>query len=144
MGLTYATVTLRNGTDQGMQEAGLLPAENVRMLDVEFLVDTGAFRMAINERIAQQLGLKPKREEPVSTATGEVVLLPVVGPINIRYLSREGICEAFVLPGNAEPLFGALQMEDLDLIVDPVKQLMTTPPDRPYKAMHIMKGFRRA
>jgi clan AA aspartic protease len=141
MGLTHATITLKNGTDQGMFEADLLPKEKIRTLEVKFLVDTGAFKMAINEKIAEQLGLKSHREEPVSIATGEIISLPVVGPINVEYLTRQGVFDAFMLPGETEPLFGAFQMEALDLIVDPIRQQLRTPPDRPYQPVHALKGF---
>ncbi len=143
MGLTYATVRLKNGTEKSLARLGQMPEANVSTIDVNFLVDTGAYNMAINQVIADQLGLIPFKEEMVTTATGELVLLPVVGPIWVEYLTRSGNHDAFVLSGNSEPLFGAIQLEALDLIVDPLKQELTTPPDRPNKPVHIMKGFRK-
>ena len=35
------------------------------------------------------------------------------------------ICEPLVIPGDGKVLFGAIPLEDMDLIVDPVRQVLT-------------------
>ena len=44
-----------------------------------------------------------------------------------------------VLPGNAQVLLGSIPMEDLDVIIDPLKQELTVHPERPYIPKTILK-----
>jgi hypothetical protein len=37
-----------------------------------------------------------------------------------------------VLPGNSEVLLGAIPMEDMDVIIDPLMQQLIVHPERPY------------
>jgi hypothetical protein len=37
-----------------------------------------------------------------------------------------------MLPGAKEVLLGAILIEDMDVIIDPIKQELALPPDRPY------------
>jgi hypothetical protein len=44
-----------------------------------------------------------------------------------------------VLPGDTEPLFGAIPMEDMDLIIHPLKQELLVNPEHPYFAQMSLK-----
>ena len=57
MGLVYADIELVNVVDEGMSRRGILKAEEVRRMKVRALVDSGAYLLAINENIREQLGL---------------------------------------------------------------------------------------
>jgi hypothetical protein len=65
-------------------------------------------------------------------ADGTTVHLPVVGPVEIRFSNRKTNVMAMVLPGNSEVLLGAIPMEDMDVIIDPLKQQLIVHPERPY------------
>ena len=58
MGLTYAVIELINQYDEYRSEEVLLPKDEIRRWSGEFMIDTGAIRMAINEDIKEKLGLK--------------------------------------------------------------------------------------
>ncbi|NCI45155.1 hypothetical protein [Sediminibacterium soli] len=44
-----------------------------------------------------------------------------------------------VLPGDAEPLLGAIPVEDLDVFINPLRQKLTVNPDSPDYATTILK-----
>ena len=45
----------------------------------------------------------------------------VMAPIQIRFQNRINNCIALVLLGNAEPLLGAIHMNDMDFMIKPMR-----------------------
>jgi hypothetical protein len=133
MGLVYATLTVRNGDDVRDAERGRLPASEIRSLDVEMLVDSVAYTLALNERIAAQLGIEARDQTVAELADGSVVPIPVAGPVELRFATRRSLVQAAILPGDAEPLLGAIPMEDLDVVIDPQARALVVNPKRPLK-----------
>jgi len=106
------------------------------------LVDTGAIMLAINENIATQLNLHEVEITEAQMADGSIREIRVVGPVEVRFKTRRTVVNALVLPGDCEVLLGAIPIEGMDVIVDPVKQEMRLPDDRPYVARMILKGIK--
>ena len=134
MGLVYARVELVNDDDTLLAQRGILPRAKVRKARVKALVDSGATLLAINERLRRRLGLRQRMVSEAELADGTKKALSVVGPVEIRFANRTTVSLASVLPGNQEPLLGAIPMEGLDVIVLPRKRkLVVNPasPDRP-------------
>lgn len=120
MGYVHAEVELINGEDIGNARCHLIGEEEIRRMRVTMLVDSGSFMMAINENIQAYLGLPLKeKKRPIQLANGEVVQLDVVGPIDVKFGNRMATCSAFVLPGDSEPLLGAIPMEEMDVLIHP-------------------------
>ncbi len=125
MGLTYATLTLVNAVDSGNAKRHIIGQEEVRQMPVRFLVDTGAAMLIINEEIRDMLGLDEIEGKRVSRlADGSRVELNVVGPVEVHFEGRLAMCNALVLPGDEEPLLGAIPMEELDVVVHPLRQTL--------------------
>ena len=139
MGLVYAKVELINGDDLALFKRGYLKETEIRSMEVEFLVDTCAYMLVINETICQKLGLVSNEKRPAQLANGEIVYCDVVGPIEVRFANRRSILEAMVLPGDSEPLFGAIPMEDMDLVVEPRAQRLTVNPEHPLEPQMSLK-----
>jgi clan AA aspartic protease len=131
MGFTYVRIELANTDDQALVRRKLLPESRVRKAKVKALVDTGAGSLAINERIQKKLGLPLFRKGQAELADGSKISVNVVGPVAVRFKDRATVVYAHVLPRNAEPLFGAIPMEDMDLIVNPKKQQLEVNPASP-------------
>ena len=119
MGLTYVNIKLQNGGDAEDYRRGRIGEDEIREIDVQVLVDTGAVTMVINESIREALGLQIIGHRPSQLADGTRVQLPVVGSVVVRYLDRWSITTALVLPDDEEPLLGAIPMEEMDLYVHP-------------------------
>ena len=139
MGLSYAELDLANYDDIAAARAGHIASEEVRRMKARFLADSGAVMLAINDDIASQLGLAKVEERLAEMADGSTVTLPVVGPLEVRYGNRRTFVTAMVLPNGAEPLLGAIPMEDMDLVIEPKSQRVIINPAMPYISKKPMK-----
>jgi hypothetical protein len=68
-----------------------------------------------------------------------VVEYDVVGPIEVRFKNRDTVCNALVLPGDSEPLLGAIPMEEMDVLIHPLRQELIVNPEHPNYAQLKMK-----
>lgn len=122
MGLVYSQVKLVNAEDLGMARRCMLDEDEVRHINVTVLVDSGAWMLTINENIQEVLQLPFMRKDTGHTADGRRVECDVVGPVRVEWQNRACNCNAMVLPGDSEPLLGAIPMEDMDLCILPLEQ----------------------
>lgn len=141
MGLIHANIELINGDDWSDFRRKRIPESDVRRMTVNMNVDFGALMMAINESIRGQLGLDIIEVRQAQLADGTYIELPVVGPIEVRFANRECSVRAVVLPGNTQPLLGAIPMEDMDVLIHPARQELVVHPDHPYLAQLALRGY---
>ena len=139
MGLTYADIELFNYADETLNEDGYLPEEKIRKVTVTAMADSGAIRLAINETIKHQLGLRVRQQLNISLADGTKRTLDVAGPIRVKFRDRDCITDAFVLPDNEEPLIGAVPMELMDLVIIPAENKLVYNPLHPDGPIYSMK-----
>ena len=139
MGLIYANVILRNGEDVMELRKKKITEGEVRKMEVKVLVDSGAIIMAINETIKAQLGLETYERDFAQLADGSSMELDLVWPIEVRFGNRKAMVEAFVLPGDAEPLLGAIPMEKMDVLIDVGRQELIINPSHPNRPQFSMK-----
>lgn len=139
MGMVYAEIELMNGRDLVKAEDGEISEDEVRRMPVRILVDSGAATLVINDNIRAQLGLKTKEERTMQLADESVVKLDVVGPVEIRFENRRSMLDAVVLPGDAEPLLGAMPMQDMDVLIDPHRHRLIVNPAHPIIAGGLLK-----
>jgi clan AA aspartic protease len=95
--------------------------------------------LAINERIKHQLGLRVVDKQFSELADGSSVELEIVSPVDVRFANRATTVRAIVLPGEVEPLLGAIPMEDMDVLIDPKQQRLVVNPAHPYVAQKYLK-----
>jgi clan AA aspartic protease len=139
MGLTYADIELINGGDLEMVRRNLMDIDEVKRMHVDMLVDSGAYMMAINENIQEQLQFPILEKRKAQMADGSINEYEVVGPIEVKFKNRRTVCNAMVLPGDNEPLLGAIPMEDMDVLIHPLRQELIVNPEHPYFAQMKMK-----
>src|SRR5687768_2320013 len=88
MGLVYAEIDLLNGGDVYLYRQGLLEEGKVKQVQVNALVDTGAYMLSINETVRAQLDL-PFIEKQFGTLADETLIeVDVFGPVEIRFENR--------------------------------------------------------
>ena len=139
MGLVHANIEIINGDDLALVRRGYLREDKVKKIQVNALVDTGAYMLAINENLKIQLDLHKVDEQEAELADGTLKRLDVVGPVEIKFKNRRCSCDAMVLPGKSQILLGAIPMEDMDILVDPKKQELIVNPQSPYIAKKSLK-----
>lgn len=125
--------------DFGLVRRNLMDKDDVRRMHVNMLVDSGAYMMAINETILSQLDLPIIEKRKAQMADGSIVGYDVAGPIEVRFANRKAVCNAFVLPGDSEPLLGSIPMEEMDVLIHARKQELLVNPDHPNYAVLKMK-----
>jgi predicted aspartyl protease len=120
MGTFSETITLTNALDIGNAKCGLISESEVRSIAVSACVDTGSWFLVINEQIRAALGINLSGTDTAQLADGSVKEYAFTEPIEFRWKDRKKSMGALVIPESDEVLFGALCMEALDLIADPV------------------------
>ncbi len=139
MGLIYAKIELINGGDIALVRKHIIGEEEVKRIKVKALVNNGSYMLAINENIQEQLQLPVVETRKAQLATGQIVECQVVAPVELRFKNRQTTCRAMVLPGDAEVLLGSIPLEDMDVLIHPLRQELIVNPDHPYFAQMKMK-----
>ena len=129
MGLIHAKINLKNPRNS-----------KVKPIDVEALVDSGALHLCVPEHLQLQLKLQEIDKKEVTLADGSKKMVPYVGPLEVRFKNRVGFVGALVM--GDQPLWGAIPMEDMDLVVIPGKRVLDVNPDNPNVACSIAKVFK--
>eukprot|EP01034_Spumella_vulgaris_P005489 gene5489-7009_t len=88
MGLVYAEIELINGDDVALARRNFIGEEEIRSMRVNMLVDSGAYMMAINESIQEQLQFPFKERRKAQLADGSIVEYDVVGPVEVKFANR--------------------------------------------------------
>lgn len=139
MGVIHAEIELINADDLALVRRNKLASDEIKHMTVSMLVDTGAYMMSINETIQEQLSLPFIEKRKAVLANGSIEEFDVVGPIIVKFKNRTAACNAFVLRGDAEPILGAIPMEEMDVLIHPLRQELIVNPDHPYYAQLKMK-----
>ena len=133
MSLVYADIELINADDLALVRRGHLKAGDVRKIKVTSLVDSGAYMLAVNEDVKNQLDLPVIDQQFAELADGSQIEVDVVGPVEVRFENRRVTADAMVLPGTGEILLGCIPMEGMDVVIDPKQQKLLVNPKTPYK-----------
>ena len=144
MGMVYATIEIINTDDLVLARRGFLHTDEIKRMDVRMLADSGSYMLAINENIQEIMQFTVVERRKAQLANGQVISCDVVGPVDLRFDNRQCTCRAIVLPGDAEPLLGAIPMEDMDLVIHPQRQQLMIHPDHPDFAQMKMKKLETA
>jgi clan AA aspartic protease len=139
MGLVYADIELINGEDIVLARRHIIGEEEIKRMNINMLVDTGSYYLCINETIQEQLSLPVIEKRKAQLANGTVEEYEVVGPIELRFKNRRCNVDAMVLKGDNEPLLGAIPMEDMDVLLHPLRQELIVNPEHPYFAQMKLK-----
>jgi len=122
MGIVHTEITLKNLYDNRDAQKGHIKPEDVRTETVTAVADTGSMYLVITEELRQKLGLGIKEERTAHIANGQQVNCQITDSVEVHWKDRETAVPAMVIPGAKKILFGALPMEAMDLIVNPVTQ----------------------
>ena len=139
MGLVYAQIRLTNADDIALSKRNYITKDEIRYINVNAMVYSGAYMLAIDESIKIQLGLDVIDEKTAQLADGSLVTLDVVGPIQVIFENRKAMCNAMVLSGETEVLLGAIPMEEMDVLIHPKEQKLIVNPAHPYQAQLSLK-----
>lgn len=135
MGLVYAEIELISGDDLVLARKNLIGEDEVKRMNISALVDTGSIMLCINENIQEYLKFPAAETRKAQMANGQIVECLIVTNVEIRFKNRATTCRAMVLPGDSEPLLGAIPLEDMDVLIHPQTQQLVVNPDYPDLAL---------
>lgn len=109
MAVTYLDVEVAN------------PTAPERTERIEFLVDSGATASLVSSSVLERLGLRPLSEQTFFLANGDRIVRKK-GYAMFKYAEKVGVSDViFGEPGDAT-LLGALTLESLGSILDPIRR----------------------
>lgn len=130
MGYVYADIELTNEEDVALNRRGHLPESEVKRVTTRALVDSGAYDLILNQEVQERLNLPVLGKRPIRLADETVVEVDIVGPVEVRFETRATTVRALVIPDTEEVLLGAIPLEGLDVIIDPLRErLFVNPPE---------------
>ena len=96
--------------------------DHVKHVVVSGVVDSGAARLVLPQRIVDELQLEVDGETTVRFADNRREKRQIVNNVWLQLLGRHSIFNAVVEPAREDALIGAIVLEDLDLLVDCANQ----------------------
>jgi clan AA aspartic protease len=130
MGYVYADIQLTNEDDLAFNRRGKLPDNEIKRVTTRALVDSGAFDLIINREVQEYLSLPVLGRRVVKLADETLLEVDIVGPVEVRFETRATTVRALLLPDTEDVLLGAIPLEGLDVIIDPLRErLLVNPPE---------------
>jgi clan AA aspartic protease len=135
MGEVRVKVRLSNVADQAAVAAGQLSPDQVRNVEADAMVDTGAVRSCIPAQLLERLGLKPYEQVTVELADGRKSEVGLADGVRFEIMQRRSSDDALIL--GDEVLIGQTLLEKMDLLVDCTRQRLV--PAHPEGAVNKLK-----
>src|SRR5438094_3225247 len=88
MGEVRTKVELFNSADANAAAEGKLPAEKVRVIEADAMVDTGAVRSCIPASLLEQLGIRPYDQVTVELADGRKSDVGIADGVRFEIMER--------------------------------------------------------
>jgi len=129
MGEIRVAVVLTNAVDDELAWDGRIDRADVRRLEVEGVVDTGAVTVVLPARVVEQLGVRIRGQRVAQYADGRQEEVGITCPVLFEILGRNTMEEALVL--GDEVLIGQTILEKLDLLADCTRRRLVPNPQHP-------------
>lgn len=130
MGVFHVPIKLKNWQNR------FLPEERRgEDLECEALVDSGAMELALPAELIERLKLEETGKVQVYTADGGEHNNRVFGIVDIEVQGRSSQVRAIELPRGAEPLLGAVPLEEMDWHISPSEKKLLPNPRSPEKPL---------
>jgi predicted aspartyl protease len=118
MGRVISDVILANDRDVVILGDCDNVLDRVKHIVVSGVVDSGAAKLVLPQRVVDELQLKVDGETTARYADNRREKRQVVSHVWLQLLGRHGVFSAVVEPGREDALIGAIVLEELDLLVD--------------------------
>ncbi len=126
MGEVRVKIKLTNAIDEGLAARGHITPEEVRTIETEGIVDTGAVISTMPESVFVELGLSSRYEIDAWLADDRPVKVKQTEAVNIEIADRHTSEDMYVLGSTV--LIGQTLLERLDFLVDcPGQRLIPNP-----------------
>jgi hypothetical protein len=123
-------IAIFNESDEVLKRRGII--DEVRKVEVEALVDTGAVMVLIPQDMKEHLGLEDKGKVIAALTDERKLELPKAGTVRVETAGRSFSTDCLVGPPGCEVLVGHLILEALDLALDSVRGKVLPRPESPF------------
>jgi clan AA aspartic protease len=127
MGRIVTNIKVENLGEILLAERGLYPADQVKSIELDALVDTGATLVCLTPKDIENLGLSLLTTRMAITANGTVECRIFQGA-RLTILGRTCTADIMEVPEGTPALVGYFPLENLDLVIDPKQQAVTPNP----------------
>ncbi len=121
MGRTTEKIIIRNYADVVKASEGLINTSQIRTVEIDAIVDTGATYVCIGREEIERLGLPFHNTVSIKTANGPTERRTFEGA-KIELNDRTFVMEVMENDDDTPALIGYLLLEALDFVVDPKTQ----------------------
>ena len=128
MGRTVEKVAIQNVYDIYEVSKGRIPESEIRTVEIDAIVDTGATYLCLPPGVIELLGLLYLHSAIVTTANGKVERR-IFGGGKITILERTVEMQVMENDNNTPALIGYLILEALDFVVNPKTQRLMGNPE---------------
>jgi clan AA aspartic protease len=142
MGSVHAEIELVSYADRILVGAGVRDEASGRSKTVTVLADSGATVLAIPQALRQEPGLRRIGTRLVEIADRSVLECGLVGPVEVRFHHRNTVGNAVSMPDAKDILLGQVQMDEMDLVIDPLAQRLVPNPAGADRARSMAVGAR--
>jgi clan AA aspartic protease len=129
MGEVRVMLRLSNAADMALVRRNLMRPEEIRAVEADALVDTGAVTFVLPSLVVERLGLARPFKQVAEYADGRREEVDVTEPVFVELLGRHTVEEALVL--GDEVIVGQTILEKTDLYVDCRQQRLLPNPAHP-------------
>ena len=117
VGRVVVDILVENADDLTQVAVGQLPANQVRHLTLQALVDTGTKGISLSTSIIAQLGLRPIRRRQARTAAG-LVMTSFYSAVRVTVQNRDCLSDVAEVPDGTPALLGYIPLEVMDYWID--------------------------
>ena len=118
MGRFSVEIVIANNREVVTAELGADIPSSITRLTLSGVVDSGALRLVLPQRVVAELQLQADGETMVRFADGRREKRTLVSNVWRQHAGRHGVFSAVVEPNRDDALIGAIVLEELDLLVD--------------------------
>jgi len=128
VGRVVVRVNVENYADIERAEAGEIPAEKVRRVAVDALIDSGAAYFCLPKSLIDRLGLRFRKKKETKTVAGAMDL-GIYAAARIEVQGRDCVTEVMELPEGRQCLLGQVPLELMDWWIDANNQRLVGNPE---------------
>jgi clan AA aspartic protease len=121
MGRIIQKIKVQNAYDINDAQRNRIPESEIRSIDVDAIVDTGATFVCLGKKDIEKLGLPFHKKLDIKTANGKASRRTFKGA-EIELNDRSFVMEVMENDDETPALIGYLLLEALDLVIDPKSQ----------------------
>lgn len=117
MGKIIEKIKIVNIEDEALAKRGVITPDQVRSIETEVLIDTGATFLCLRKSLIEELQLTPGEQKTVRTSNGAVART-FYSPVKIYLRDRYAVVYVSELPEDCSNLLGQIPLQSMDWVID--------------------------